>query len=147
MNIPEHIQQAIQAYYAERATDDDIAALEQWFREDELNVKAFAEHGMIEWQMLNEHEKADATAILTVLREAEDKAEPDFSLLSLPASDFTTIDPAERSVSIHDLYKLTGYLAAKGLRTKAALIGSIAAVIVLGVVLYLAVFGFGSASG
>lgn len=146
MNIPEHIQQAIQAYYAERATDDDIAALEQWFREDELNVKAFAEHGMIEWQMLNEHEKADATAILTVLREAEDKAEPDFSLLSLPASDFTTIDPAERSVSIHDLYKLTGYLAAKGLRTKAALIGSIAAVIVLGVVLYLAVFGFGSDS-
>lgn len=143
MTIPAHIQQAIQAYYAERATDDDVAALEAWFREDEAHIKVFAEHGMLEWQMLCEIEKADAAAILTMLREAEDNAEPDWSLLHTPAFETTPQKTDERTITFRQLCSLTGYVAGKGLRTKAGVISSLAAVLLLGVVLYVSFIGFG----
>ncbi|MEM6504881.1 MAG: FecR domain-containing protein [Planctomycetota bacterium] len=72
MTIPDHIQKGIQAYYAERASREQIALLEQWFREDEANVRVFAEHGLVEWHMLCEHEKQDAAAIMSVIRESKD---------------------------------------------------------------------------
>jgi hypothetical protein len=146
MPIPAHIQQAIQAYYAERATPEDVASLEDWFREDESHIKIFAEHGMLEWQILCQQEKADAVAILTMLREAEEYAEPDYSLLSFPKSEGDPVDAGERSVTFHDLCSVAGYLTLKALRTKAGAIGSIAAVLVIGLVLYIAIAGPGGAS-
>jgi hypothetical protein len=144
MNIPEHIQQAIQAYYAERATDAHLAALEDWFREDDANVRIFAEHGLVEWHMLCEHEKQEAAAILATLREAEEKAEPDFSLLSVPVTETAASDPGEDSVTFKDLWSIAGYLTAKGLRSKTGVIGAVAAMLVLAAVLYLSIFGLGS---
>ncbi|MEO0476469.1 MAG: FecR domain-containing protein [Planctomycetota bacterium] len=137
MKIPAQIQQAIQAYYAERATDGDIAALEAWFREDEGHIKAFAEHGMIEWQMLCEQEKADAAAILKVLSEAEEQAEPDFSLLHTPSFQASSEQSSNQQITARELTSLVGYLLSKGIRSKAGVIGSLAAVLLLGAVLAL----------
>ena len=147
MPIPDHIQQAIQAYYAERANDDDIAALEQWFREDEANIRLFAELGMAEWQLLNEHEKQDAAAIMTLLRESEDDAEPDFSLLHTSSFEVPPTKLVKPTITAGELLSLAGYLTAKGLRTRAGIIGSIAAVLVLGAVLYITLIGFGTTPG
>ncbi|MEM9347647.1 MAG: FecR domain-containing protein [Planctomycetota bacterium] len=141
MTVPPNIQQAIQAYYAERITDEQLAALEDWFREDEANIKVFAEHGLVEWHMLCEHEKQDAAAILATLREAEEKAEPDFSLLDTPASFGPATPEVKATGSFSELFSLAGYLAAKTLRSIAAAIGSLAAVLVIGLVLYLAFTG------
>lgn len=142
MKIPAHIQRAIQAYYAERATPDDVAALEAWFREDDGHIKVFAEHGLIDWQILCEQEKNDATAILTILREAEENAEPDFSLLNV--SSLNTVKQSdEELITFRKLCSLTGYVAAKGLRTKAGVIGSLAAIFLLGAALTLSLLSFG----
>lgn len=145
MTIPDPIQQAIQAYYAERATDEDIAALEAWFRADEANVRIFAEHGMVEWHMLCEQEKADAAAILTILREAEDHAAP--ALVTLAAADVVDRPipkrPAKAPITLREFGSVAGYLAGQTLRTRAGLIGSIAAVLMLMAVLYVSVFGLG----
>lgn len=126
MKIPEQIQEAIQAYYAERATDKEIAALEAWFRADIAHVKVFAEHGMVEWQLLCEQEKLDAAAVLTMLREAEESAEPDFSLLQ-PDWGSAKAD----SFGLRETWTLACYFLSKGLHTKAARSGAIAAGLVL----------------
>ena len=147
MKIPDHIQQAIQAYYAERVTDDEVAALEAWFREDEANLRIFAEHGMVEWHLLCEQEKADAAAILTILREAEEKAEPDFSLLQNSSFQASPGKSAKPRITARELWSLAGYLAAKGMRSKAGVIGSIAAILLLGAVLMLVILGQGRESG
>ncbi|MEM6257583.1 MAG: hypothetical protein AAGI37_04645 [Planctomycetota bacterium] len=138
MTIPDHIQKGIQAYYAERASREQIALLEQWFREDEANVRVFAEHGLVEWHMLCEHEKQDAAAILATLREAEEQAGPNYSLLDTPASFGPKGPEVKTTASFGDLLSLTGYLTAKTLRNKSGLIGSIAAVLLLGVALFFA---------
>lgn len=145
MIIPDHIQQAIQSYYAERATPEEIASLESWFREDIEHIRIFAQHGMLEWQMLCEVEKADAAAIMTILREVEAKAKPDFSLLRASVPEMAPIEPDETPVTLRDLWYVAGYLAVKGLRSKTAIIGSIAAVLVFGAVLYVSILGLGSA--
>lgn len=148
MKVPEHIQQAIQAYYAERATDEDITALEAWLREDEANVRVFAEHGMLEWHLLCETEKADAAAVLTSLRDAEEQAEPDFSLLSSLSFETAPTDQAkERSITLREMVSLAGYAVRISLRTKAAAYGSIAALLLIAGVLAIALIGFGDKPG
>nr|MBX2852806.1 hypothetical protein [Phycisphaeraceae bacterium] len=122
MTIPTHIQQAIQAYYAERATPEDIAALEDWFREDEAHIKVFAEHGMIEWQILCQQEKADATAILTMLREAEDSAEADTVTL------LGEVDAPAAKVSAHDYAEAGRYLFGQAIEHKRAIYAACSAI-------------------
>ena len=144
MKIPADIQQAIQAYYAERATPEDIAALENWFRADEAHIKVFAEHGMVEWQMHCEHEKLEAAAVLSILREAEENAEPDFSLLHTPAFETTSAITDDDALTLGKVWSAASYALDKGLRSKAGVIGSIAAVLVLGVLLYIWFFAPGN---
>ena len=141
MKIPVDIQRAIQAYYAERATPDDVLALEAWFRENEAHLRAFAEHGMIEWQMLCEHEKADAAAILTMLREAEQNAEPDFSLLDAPPFETPASGIDRRSTSFRELVSLAGYVVSEQLRPRVTVAASLAAVLAVGLVLMLVLVG------
>lgn len=132
MTFPTHIQKVIQAYYAERATDDDIVALEDWLREDDAHVRVFAEHGMVEWQLLCETEKADAAAVLSMLQEAEAQAEPDFSLLTA-----TVFEPDESlsdngSLTLRNLGSALRYTAGKAVRSKAGAFASIAAIVLIG---------------
>ncbi|MEM1354123.1 MAG: FecR domain-containing protein [Planctomycetota bacterium] len=135
MTIPDPIQQAIQAYYAERATDEQLAALEQWFRQDLANIRLFAEHGLLEWHMLCEHEKQDAAAILAILREAEENAEPDFSLLQPPSPEPPVGKPNDEPISLGELSSLVGYLLGRGLRTRVTLVTAIAATLIVAFIL------------
>lgn len=87
----------------------------------------------------NEDSGAFEAQTLAVLHEAEEKAEPDFALLNKPAFETPSAQADQHPVTARELWSLAGYLASKGLRTKAGVIGSIAAVLVLGVVLLLVI--------
>lgn len=140
-----HIQLAIQAYYAERATPEHVEALEAWFREDDANIKIFAEHGMLEWQMLCEHEKQDAATILSILREAEDKADPDLVEIhhfSDPNDANWKTPWGRRGV----LGSVSSYLMSEGLRSKFGVLEAVAAVLILGLILFLFFGGPGDSS-
>ncbi|MEO0476708.1 MAG: hypothetical protein AAF085_12180, partial [Planctomycetota bacterium] len=127
----------MQAYFSGKSTHEQTQALEAWLRDDPSHVELFVDLALLDGLMLSEQKNEDAAAVLAMLREAEDKAEPDFTLVGLPA-DATSDDPGERSVTFNDLWSVGRYLMIKGLRSKAAVIGSVAAVLALTAILVIA---------
>ncbi|MEM6259428.1 MAG: FecR family protein [Planctomycetota bacterium] len=138
---PKHIDALMQACFSGKATQDQIQALETWLRESPSNVQWFVDLALLDGLILSVQKDEDAAAILTMLREAEEKAETDFSLLdpAPPSGPAPGVD--ERSVTFRELWLLSGYITKKALRNKAGLIGSVAAVVLLGAALFLYMLG------
>ena len=141
-DIPRHIEDQLALYFDNQATPEVCQAIHDWLEEDPANAEVFAEYGTIERMIYNAQKTEDASAIFALLAEAEANAEPDFSLLRNPAFD-TAAQTTQPTVTAHELWSLAGYYTAKGLRTKAGVIGSIAAILLLGFVLYMVIAGPG----
>jgi hypothetical protein len=144
MKLPEQINHIMQAYFSGQATPEQIDALEAWLREDASHVRWFVDLGLLDGLMLSVQKDEDAAAVLAMLAESEEKAEPDFSLLHNPSFEPQAVKAKEHSLNFRETWSLVGYALGQGLRTKVGMIGSIAAVLVLGVVLYAAIFGTGT---
>jgi hypothetical protein len=144
MKPPQQINDILQAYFNGKATPEQIQTLEAWLREDASHVRLFVDLGLLDGLMLSVQKDEDAAAILATLAEAEANAEPDFSLLHTPAFDTVPSRPDKRSISFQEGWSLAGYVLKQGLRSKFAMFGSIAAVFVLGAVLFLTLYSGGS---
>ena len=96
---------------------------------------------LLDGMILDKQKNEDAAAVLNLLGELEEQAEPDFTLLQVPVTETPSADPGEESVTFQDLWSAASYLTAKGLHSRAGMIGSIAAVLVIAVVLSLFLAG------
>lgn len=138
----------MQAYYSGKASPGQLQDLEAWLREDPKHVRLFVDLALLDGLMLSMQKDEDAAAILSMLAEAEANAEPDFSLLHIPAFDKpfdeSTAKTAGRPITFRKGWVLAGYAFNKALHTKAGVIGSIAAVLVLGAVLMFALLNSGT---
>ena len=123
-DIPREIEDQLALYFDNQATDEVCRAIHDWLEEDPDNAAIFAEYASIERMIYCAQKHEDASAVFTLLQEAEDNAEADFSLLTASFSDMSAIDAGERSVTLHDLWSVAGYLTAKGLRQHAVAIGT-----------------------
>lgn len=132
---PKHVDALLQAYFSGNATQEQAQTLEAWLRESSSNVRWFVDLALLDGLMLSVQKDEDAAAVLTILRESEEQAEPDFSLLTKTPYAEVRDDPADRPVTLHELGSLGGYALGKALRSKAGVIGSIAALLFFAAVL------------
>ena len=144
MRLHKETAELLEGYFAGDASPELIEAMEAWLREDPAHPRVLAEYGLIDRLIGHEQKNQDASAIFASLLEAEEAAEPDYSVLNTPSFEKPSPKSGQDTISFRELYVLAGYYAGKGLRTKAAIIGSIAAVLLLGIVLLLVILGEGN---
>lgn len=147
LGVPERLAELIARYYdadlPEQEADElrtgltQSAAARDWFVRLGLQSQSLAE------ALAPQYSEADDTVSIEQLAEAEAKAEPDFSLLQNPAFEASSAKADQPKIAAHELWSLASYYTAKGLRTKAGVIGSVAAVLLLGLVLFVVIAGTG----
>lgn len=136
MNPSKQVHELIQAIFSGEATPQQVRALEDWLLEDSSHVQLLVDLALLDGMILDKQKNEDAAAVLNLLSELEEQAEPDFTLLQVPVTETPSADPGEESVTFQDLWSAASYLTAKGLHSRAGMIGSIAAVLVIAVVLF-----------
>ena len=146
-DIPKDIEDRLALYFDNQATPEVVRAIEGWLAADPANARAFAEYGYIERMIYCAQKTEDASAVFALLAEAEENAEPDFSLLRHPASEGSRTRTDKPSITAVELWSVVGYFLAKGLRSRAGVIGSVAAVLLLGLILVFVFVGQGDTPG
>lgn len=137
----------IEAYFSGELDGAGGHELRTWLRENPQRFEQLATQSRLE-TALNQVYQArqlqgvfDTTGVFDELLQAEEQAEPDFSLLHDPAFEQSLKDSNKAQITSRELLSLAGYLTARGLRTKVGVIGSVAAVLLLGLMLVIALVG------
>ncbi|MEM9348324.1 MAG: FecR family protein [Planctomycetota bacterium] len=138
----------IQDYLDGELTQQQFAELSAWLAEDEANREAFIQATMFDTQLHRELTQSDLNRFmrdvdLHAMRETGGEGNDGSALSMLDAPSFILEEKDEQPVTLGKLFSLAGYFAAKQLRAKAVQIGSIAALLVMALVLYAVFVGPG----
>jgi len=134
MSTPEHDDKLIQRFFADafahELTPELVDELEAWVRADPANARTLAELGLMEQLMVAAQQEADASAVLELLLEQEEKAEP-IELVSLSTAQDTPQKDDPNALSAHDFAAAGSYLLRHALLSKPAILAYAAAVVLL----------------
>lgn len=137
MSLPRDIDAQFQAYFSGDTSPEVIEVIEQWLRKDPANPRLFAEFGLIDRLLACEQKKLDASAIFALLLEAEESAETIVVADGHGATDPEPDTPPAHPISLRDLASTARYLSWEWLKRRAAVKGSIAAALAVGVLLFI----------
>ena len=158
---PEDLDALILRYLDGQISRDDFARLSELLHDDPASLDRFVELSRLDRSIRDTLDHGHTLASVQEARLISESTGESFEDLlahlaagSEKAQTVVLQDPAQKrpssmsktddeSVSARELLSLAGYLASKGIRTKAGVIGSIAAVLMLGALLYLTIVGLG----
>ncbi|MEM9347375.1 MAG: FecR domain-containing protein [Planctomycetota bacterium] len=131
----------IQRFLADEVSPELVEQLEAWLREDAAHARVLAEYGLLEQMMVGQQVEDDASSVLALLLEMEQRAEPiDLNNTNQEgqAADWHEEKPA---LSAQDLATAGSYVLRHSLTPKAIAALATAAMVLLGVVLAAVLLG------
>jgi hypothetical protein len=139
MNIPQEINDLIQAYFEGDTSPETCQAIEDWLKQDPANLRLFAEYGCVEDMLFSEQQALDAEAIHAFNAELEHPATPDFLNSSQFLSHAEHEDEPD-TITARQLTTVAGYLLRQAMTSKHAFKAYKAAAIVLAATLAIILF-------
>ncbi|MEM6258666.1 MAG: LamG-like jellyroll fold domain-containing protein [Planctomycetota bacterium] len=136
----------IQDYLDGELTTEQFTWLSDWLSEDEGNREAFIRAAFFDTHLHRELTQSDLNRFmkdvdLHTLQASGGQADTEPGLSFLDAPSFVQDEPEDEPITAGRLFVLAGYLAANQLRARAGLISAFAAIIVLGLVLFIVLTG------
>lgn len=142
MSLSEQGDILIRELFTGQMTASRHAELEDWLRKDAKNAKLLAEFAIIDRLLFTEQKHLDASAILALLLEAEENAEP--ILVTPPdAKEHKARKTEETSMTFKQAYDVLSYVLVQGIRGRAKTLAGIgmAAMLAIGLILTIALAG------
>lgn len=152
----------LQDYFAGTADEKQVQQLSAWIEASSEHAEYVQALGWLDQALTHELQNQSVDHLSAEERAFIDRVDPDAWQMILDsairsrlqrekAAYNLKVEPQDQavptpSIGVLDAVSLAGYFAAKGLRTKAGVIVSIAAVVLLGAALYLSFIGLGIAS-
>ncbi|MEM6506672.1 MAG: FecR domain-containing protein [Planctomycetota bacterium] len=136
----------IQDYLDGELTTEQFTGLSDWLSEGEGNREAFIRAAFFDTHLHRELTQSDLNRFmkdvdLHTLQASGGQADAEPGLSFLDAPSFVQDEREDEPITAGRLFVLAGYLAANQLRARAGLIGAFAAIIVLGLVLFIVLTG------